>query len=343
VEDSTEVIDKKKYINFIFDYANKETDKENIEISKSTRQSIINIIEETYGINNSENLFTINIVYNINENEYLVHGILKYSIIIDDYKTADGISIKEKLSKCKYSINDSKSTLPCSDQHFWSVVDISIGSFKRIPETIRFTEGSPKIDFAYIPLGVTYNSLVYYGCYATYRFGKVDLDLDGKYELVIFSGTGSEDFGMSQAPEHADASLYFSIYSLSDTRKPLFHHHLVTNNMDYTQRKGSREYTKFYFKDYNENGKLDIISWTRKFNVSYVNKVGFKETFISDNFRVFEEASPSFVEKKLTKDKISEIVTTQGLRWEEGFPSKNICKTPPFNTFDILPNGKISQ
>ncbi len=191
-----------------------------------------------------------------------------------------------------------------------------------------------------------------YGCHVGNPFSAADLNLDGIPELFVIGGVG-DYWGPEEGGIVAMTSLYiFDTKSFSQPKK-LFKVELSNEayspkdvfpgkseyqsysisklgNDGVTKRakpfeQGLRRYSKLYFKDFDENDKLDILVWQREYKAR-LNSDLVKGYQLADmKFKRYEESSTGYVEKSVDIKVAEQYLKDHDLTWRKGYPRDNLC------------------
>lgn len=179
----------------------------------------------------------------------------------------------------------------------------------------------------------------FYGCLVPRMHGTVDVHKDDKKELLIFSVNGFDSIGgvYDGMADYSSIGIYLSIIGIDEEHskfKVWLNEELVGiqeyyrgdesprfRNEGGIEGKGEYREARFFFKDVDENGVLDVVVWRRFYDLKY-NDWNVEASFNRNQYYIFEESSYGFIAGDERKIKEKE------LEWNDGFPSNLGCDRP---------------
>lgn len=101
---------------------------------------------------------------------------------------------------------------------------------------------------------------------------------------------------------------------------------------------GLKQYAKVFFADFNQNDRLDMMVWYRKYRSEKLTESenpGF--VFEEERFEHLEEnaTSTGFDIKDIEPEQAYAWLAENNLRWKDGYPSENRCRGKNANLADI--------
>ncbi|MCP5078408.1 MAG: hypothetical protein GY951_10185 [Psychromonas sp.] len=186
-----------------------------------------------------------------------------------------------------------------------------------------------------------------YGCYLRTALRTSDINLDGQKDIFMFGGVG--EFGSDEGGQVIKTTL--TIYDGSTTQKQfveeLSYENFIIDDMGENNtkfqsvgwlqmndngslkyvgvRQGVRRFSKLYFKDYDNNGLLDIIIWRKEYGARLKtdNIKGYE--LQNTEYLRYEESDNGFVRKSTPPVDIELWLNDSKYIWQDGYPKKSEC------------------
>lgn len=205
----------------------------------------------------------------------------------------------------------------------------------------------------------TYQNSVKNGCSLKGYLMSQDLNLDGKPELFSFDG-----WSMGYIPDENGRMGYLSLHihdgasgeesfsvileesNVYAIDGPRYSKAINRDDFEDSGKGGYQKMSKIYLSDLDNNGKLDILIWSRAYEP---NKKDFLLSpdgwsFVSEEFKRYEESAdggyrPVLVDfiqaKKWMKEK--------KLTWRKGFPDKSTCPSDSTEPFTFIKDPVLHE
>jgi hypothetical protein len=178
-----------------------------------------------------------------------------------------------------------------------------------------------------------------YGCYQAFPLSDDDLDLDGTKDIFFVGGYGYGDepnrwsiltiFSGNGYARLFSTRLNFEAWG--DTGNNVYQNvvtEMYGKSRVSTPHPAHREFEKLFFRDFNKNGKLDILVWTRAYESRKTQDVVKGYELIDSSFKWYEQSDvgSAFVLHDISAQLAESWLQKYQLRWEDGFPSENLCE-----------------
>lgn len=277
------------------------------------------------------------------------------------------------LNRCDFTLLRRKpdnSDLHCS-QVYLAIVNIETRSVNMLDTDIFPLPEIGISSYLFDGWSTSYQEL---GCRMGNPFTSTDLDLDGKPELIFIGGLGSvASYTGQDTPEYgsgADLQGNVFIFDLKKNIRNVFVREISYTNFEedienrfpryqstglpsasrlpsgkhredlinLEDKRGYRRYSKLFFKDFDMNGKLDILAWTREYRGRMKSDPVRGYKFEKESFELYEESGKGFTQRILEEQRLKKYLASNDLTWRKGFPNKNLChgqdeKSPLIESF----------
>lgn len=180
-----------------------------------------------------------------------------------------------------------------------------------------------------------------YGCYQAFPVSTADLNLNGQPDVFFVGGYGYGDeanrwsiltvFSSTDFQRLFSTRLNFEAWSVEDQGDKTYQN-VVTGLYGKQPLKSPhpahREFEKLFFKDFNKNGKLDILIWRRAYESRKASDPIKGYEFTGNTYEWYEQAGDGkpFVRQSISDELAEKWIKDHELNWKDGFPNENLCQ-----------------
>lgn len=302
-------------------------------LGKKVPLTIGNVFNHVYGVPGELGAKGTTSYIEYENNKYAIVGV---------YRSKDEI-LREKINQCNPELIGKKLKPEC-DEYILGIINTGNNTIRRF-NTHKFPmpEITQDKGFLYTGWKESYRA---YGCHSANPFKIADLNLDNFPELFFIGGIGK--LGNDEEGKTIQTNLF--VFSINGGIKKIFNHELSYENFwsfadqkssyqssgygvldrtgakdKYKIERGVRRFSKFYFKDFDRNDKLDILVWTREYKSRKKTdqKIGYE--LEKELFEIYEESVNEFTKSDISVSIAKKYLTENNLSWRLGFPRKNLC------------------